>query len=90
MTLVIHTCIAPSSSEPPDVLEATSLAISMPSAARLATMTSPADAVAAIRDHRLCRTIRRGFVATGAASSANSMIGMANRGPTSNDCGSSA
>jgi hypothetical protein len=29
--------------------------ISMPSAARLATMTSPANAVAAIRDHRLYR-----------------------------------
>ena len=45
-------------------------------------MTSPADAVAAIRDHRLCRTIRRGFVAISAASSANSMIGTANRGPS--------
>jgi hypothetical protein len=88
--LVIQTCIAPSSSEPPDAFEATSLAISMPSAVRLATMTSPARAVAAIRDHRLCRTIRRGFVAISAASSASSMIGMANRGPSSNYCGSSA
>ena len=87
---MIHTCIAPSSSEPPGVPGTTSLAISKPSAAKLATMTSPANAVAAIRDHWLCRTIRRGFVAISAASRANSMIGTANRGPSSNDFGSSA
>jgi hypothetical protein len=76
------------------VVGATSLAISKPSAAKFGNDDESSQRKAAIRDHRLCRTIRRGFVAisaaSSAASSANSMIGMANRGPTSNDSGSSA
>ena len=45
---------------------------------------------AAVRDQRLCRTIRRGLVRTTAASKTSSTMGIANRGPNSNDSGSNA
>ena len=89
MTLVSQTCMAARSRPgPSDVLLRAEMSI--PRAARLATMTRPARVTEAHLDQRVWRSMRHGLVALRATSRASSRRGMTSRGPMSNDSGSSA
>ena len=87
MTLVTHTCIAATSSGSPDELFSVIEWTSMPSAAMLAVIIRQASAIEAMRDQRVSRVMRRGFVAMSVTSSASSIPGMTYLGPTSSDAG---